>query len=154
MRNLRCFSGQCLNLTLEKHTLTLIDNQMDLGVGSFVFSQGIVSALPLIKDPQYLKAPMLPKIFTTIRKCSPLLLLGVIRTLSVKGTDYPVSVFDNGQRHATGLRPFWHPGASIGIWNSLELLLHSGFDTDFPGPPASFDSLLSHRSFGHTSDNL
>lgn len=65
---------------------------MDLGVGSFVFSQGIVSAIPLIKDPQYLKAPLISKVLATARKCMPLLILGVLRTLSVKGIDYPVSV--------------------------------------------------------------
>ena len=64
---------------------------MDLGVGSFVFSQGVVSAIPLIKDPKYLSAPFFPKLVTTTRKCLPVLILGVIRTLSVKGTDYPVS---------------------------------------------------------------
>ena len=64
---------------------------MDLGVGSFVFSQGIVSAIPLIKDPAYLRTPLLPKIMTVIRKCLPVLALGVLRTLSVKGTQYPVS---------------------------------------------------------------
>lgn len=63
---------------------------MDLGVGSFVFSQGIVSALPLIKDPSYITAPLIPKVWTVIRKCLPVLVLGLVRTLSVKGTEYPV----------------------------------------------------------------
>lgn len=65
---------------------------MDLGVGSFVFSQGIVSAIPLIKNPAYLTAPLLPKVATVTRKCLPVLLLGLIRTVSVKGTEYPVSL--------------------------------------------------------------
>ena len=64
---------------------------MDIGVGSFVFSQGIVSAIPLVKDPSHLKAPLLPKVTMVLRKCSPLLLLGLFRTISVKGTEYPVS---------------------------------------------------------------
>lgn len=67
---------------------------MDIGVGSFVFSQGIVSALPLIKDPAYLTAPLIPKVWTVVRKCLPVLALGLIRTLSVKGTEYPVSFFN------------------------------------------------------------
>lgn len=64
---------------------------MDLGVGSFVFSQGIVSAIPLLKNPTYLRNPVLPKLIVVVRKCSPLLVLGLLRTLSVKGADYPVS---------------------------------------------------------------
>lgn len=64
---------------------------MDLGVGSFVFSQGIVSAIPLLKNPTYLRNPVLPKLIMVARKCSPLLVLGLLRTLSVKGADYPVS---------------------------------------------------------------
>ena len=63
---------------------------MDIGVGSFIFSQGIVSAIPLVKNPASLKQPLLPKVLRTVRKCAPLLLLGVIRTLSVKGIEYPV----------------------------------------------------------------
>ena len=65
--------------------------QMDLGVGSFVFSQGVVSAIPLLKNPTQLIAPVLPKITRIARKVSPLFLLGLVRLISVKGTDYPVS---------------------------------------------------------------
>ena len=65
--------------------------QMDLGVGSFVFSQGVVSAIPLLKNPTQLIAPVLPKIARIARKVSPLFLLGFVRLISVKGTDYPVS---------------------------------------------------------------
>ena len=65
---------------------------MDLGVGSFVFSQGLVSAIPIIKNPAYLTAPMLPKLSTALRKSLPLLILGLLRTVSVKGTEYPVGL--------------------------------------------------------------
>lgn len=65
--------------------------QMDLGVGSFVFAQGIVSAIPLVKNPEHLTQPLLPKLAGIMRKCSPVLLLGLLRTISVKGTEYPVS---------------------------------------------------------------
>lgn len=64
---------------------------MDLGVGSFVFSQGLVSALPIVKDPTYLRAPVADKLGKTGRKAFPMFALGIVRVLLVKGTDYPVS---------------------------------------------------------------
>lgn len=63
---------------------------MDLGVGSFVFSQGVVSAIPLIRDENYLTAPLLPKVVRVTRKCIPVIVLGLVRVLLVKGTEYPV----------------------------------------------------------------
>ena len=66
---------------------------MDLGVGSFVFSQGVVSAIPLLKDPSYLIAPSLSKLIDISRKVLPLLFLGMIRVISVKGTEYPVRIY-------------------------------------------------------------
>ncbi len=63
---------------------------MDLGVGSFVFSQGLVSAAPILKDVSVLKEPSLPKMVQAMKKAFPLLVLGVIRVLLVKGADYPV----------------------------------------------------------------
>lgn len=64
---------------------------MDLGVGSFVFSQGLIAAIPLVKDPKYLSAAVMPKMSKAIRKMLPLLALGLTRVLLIKGTDYPVS---------------------------------------------------------------
>ena len=64
---------------------------MDLGVGSFVFSQGVVSAIPMIKNPTMLQGAVLPKVLATLRKVIPLLVLGLVRVLAVKGTEYPVS---------------------------------------------------------------
>ena len=64
---------------------------MDLGVGSFVFSQGIVSATQLVKDPTHLTSPIAPKLLRVTRKSFPIILLGLIRVLLVKGTDYPVN---------------------------------------------------------------
>jgi phosphatidylinositol glycan class W len=64
---------------------------MDIGVGSFVFSQGIISALPLLRtinatDSQRLGSHLL----TSLRKCAPVLALGILRVLMVKGAEYPV----------------------------------------------------------------
>ncbi|CAL1710321.1 unnamed protein product [Somion occarium] len=66
---------------------------MDLGVGSFVFSQGVVSALPIIKNPLYLTTPFVPKFTTVLRKCLPLLLLGLLRTVSVKVLLHPLILY-------------------------------------------------------------
>ena len=63
---------------------------MDLGVGSFVFSQGVVSAIPILKDPVYLSSSPAPKILRTIKKTLPLIFLGIVRVIMVKGVEYPV----------------------------------------------------------------
>ena len=64
--------------------------QMDMGVGSFVFSQGIVSAIPLIKDPSYLTSSLPSKRLKVTRKSLPVIVLGLVRVLLVKETEYPV----------------------------------------------------------------
>ena len=64
---------------------------MDLGVGSFVFSQGIVSAIQLIKNPAYLTSPVMSKFIRVTHKSLPIIVLGLIRVILVKGTDYPVN---------------------------------------------------------------
>jgi phosphatidylinositol glycan class W len=65
-------------------------SMMDLGVGSFVFSQGVVSALPLIRDQNYLTAPLLSKLIRVTKKCLPIIALGMARVVLVKGAEYPV----------------------------------------------------------------
>lgn len=58
---------------------------MDLGVGSFVYSQGIVS----VNSPD--------KPFSaTLKRAGPMLVLGLARLLMVKGTDYPEHVTEYG----------------------------------------------------------
>ncbi|KAI0073556.1 hypothetical protein K474DRAFT_1686168 [Panus rudis PR-1116 ss-1] len=89
---------------------------MDLGVGSFVFSQGVVSALPIIKNPTYLTSPLVPKLTTVLRKCLPLLLLGLLRTVSVKGTEYP--------EHQTEYGTHWNFFITLGLLPLMQVLLH------------------------------
>ncbi|RPD60688.1 hypothetical protein L227DRAFT_623446 [Lentinus tigrinus ALCF2SS1-6] len=89
---------------------------MDIGVGSFVFSQGIVSAIPLVKNPAHLTAPLLPKVSLVLRKCSPVLLLGLLRTISVKGTEYP--------EHVTEYGVHWNFFITLGLIPILQVLLH------------------------------
>ncbi|KAF8893060.1 GWT1-domain-containing protein [Infundibulicybe gibba] len=69
---------------------------MDLGVGSFVFSQGVVSSIPLLKDRSYLNSPLQPKLFSIIRRALPVIFLGLVRVLLVKGTEYPEHVSEYG----------------------------------------------------------
>ena len=61
---------------------------MDLGDGSFVFSKGVVSVI----DPAYLTSPVTAKFIraSVTRKSLPIIVLGIIRIILLKGTDYPV----------------------------------------------------------------
>jgi phosphatidylinositol glycan class W len=76
---------------LARDTCADYNFQMDLGVGSFIFSQGFVSAIPLLKNPASVRAPAIPKLLFILRKTAPLIALGLMRVVMVKGTDYPVS---------------------------------------------------------------
>ncbi|KAG8924357.1 Glucosaminyl phosphatidylinositol (GlcN-PI) nositol acylation protein [Tulasnella sp. 418] len=69
---------------------------MDIGVGSFVFAQGLVSAIPLLRDPSQLSRPLSSKIGPSLKKASPLLALGLIRLIIVKVTGYPEHVTEYG----------------------------------------------------------
>ncbi|KAI0783212.1 GWT1-domain-containing protein [Abortiporus biennis] len=89
---------------------------MDLGVGSFVFSQGLVSALPIIKSPTYLTEPIIPKLTYTLRKCFPVLLLGLLRVISVKGTEYP--------EHETEYGTHWNFFITLGLLPILQIFFH------------------------------
>ncbi|KAF8490151.1 hypothetical protein F5888DRAFT_1868889 [Russula emetica] len=72
---------------------------MDIGVGSFVFSQGIVSAIPVIqfvKYPADLRPPLRSEILSVLEKSLPVLVLGLLRVVLVKGTQYPEHVTEYG----------------------------------------------------------
>lgn len=72
---------------------------MDMGVGSFVFSQGIVSAIPVIqfvKYPADLRPPLRLEILSVLEKSLPVLVLGLLRVALVKGTQYPEHVTEYG----------------------------------------------------------
>ncbi|CAE6496878.1 unnamed protein product [Rhizoctonia solani] len=89
---------------------------MDLGVGSFVFSQGVVSAVPIIKNPRLLRNPLLPKVLAASKKVIPLLLLGLIRVLAVKGTEYP--------EHVTEYGVHWNFFITLALLPPLSTLFH------------------------------
>jgi phosphatidylinositol glycan class W len=70
---------------------------MDVGVGSFVFSAGIVSARPILKAQLEGKtAAFSTRLYNSIRHSLPLLILGFIRLYSVKGLDYAEHVTEYG----------------------------------------------------------
>ncbi|KAI1609617.1 phosphatidylinositol glycan, class W [Exophiala viscosa] len=69
---------------------------MDLGVGSFVFSAGLVSARALLKSSSPNKSSFTARFVTSIRHSIPLLVLGLIRLWSVKGLDYAEHVTEYG----------------------------------------------------------
>ncbi|KDR66506.1 hypothetical protein GALMADRAFT_259350 [Galerina marginata CBS 339.88] len=89
---------------------------MDLGVGSFVFSQGVVSAIPLVKDASYLQAPLFPKLLRVTWKSLPIIALGLLRVLLVKGTEYP--------EHVTEYGVHWNFFITLAVLPVLQVLLH------------------------------
>ncbi|GAA5934544.1 hypothetical protein JCM3775_000384 [Rhodotorula graminis] len=76
---------------------------MDLGVGSFVFSLGLVAALPFLREAALPRsaststlASYLASLARTARKTAPLVVLGLVRVVMVKGVDYPEHVTEYG----------------------------------------------------------
>ncbi|PHH63308.1 hypothetical protein CDD81_6082 [Ophiocordyceps australis] len=70
---------------------------MDMGVGSFVFAGGVVAARPILKERALGHGtPLLCRLLYSARHSVPLLVLGVIRMLSVKGLDYAEHVTEYG----------------------------------------------------------
>lgn len=70
---------------------------MDLGVGSFVYSAGVVAARPVLKERIAGRdTPLSRRLTQALRHSLPLLVLGVVRTLSVKGLDYAEHVTEYG----------------------------------------------------------
>lgn len=70
---------------------------MDLGVGSFVFSAGIVSARAVIRSTSATQRNSITRRFIqAFRHSIPLLVLGIIRLISVKNLDYAEHVTEYG----------------------------------------------------------
>ncbi|KAM0329343.1 hypothetical protein ACHAQA_004649 [Verticillium albo-atrum] len=70
---------------------------MDMGVGAFVFSAGVVAARPVLKERAAGRStPLAARLLTSLRHSLPLLALGFIRLLSVKGLDYAEHVSEYG----------------------------------------------------------
>ncbi|CAG8572566.1 1284_t:CDS:2, partial [Funneliformis mosseae] len=69
---------------------------MDLGVGSFVFSSGIVAAKPFLKRPENRFKPLKGQLVKAVKQSFPILSLGFIRLIMVKGVDYQEHVTEYG----------------------------------------------------------
>lgn len=71
---------------------------MDLGVGSFVFSGGVVSARSIAKGrvSKNAQPPLLKRLASSLRHSIPLFVIGLIRLYSVKGLDYAEHVTEYG----------------------------------------------------------
>ena len=62
-----------------------LTDQMDIGVGSFVFSLGIISTRSFHVDMS------LPRfLLRNVKKSIPVIALGMVRVIMVKGVEYPV----------------------------------------------------------------
>jgi len=70
---------------------------MDVGVGSFVFSAGVVAARPILKEQLEGRSLALgTRSYQSLRHSLPLLILGFIRLYTVKGLDYAEHVTEYG----------------------------------------------------------
>lgn len=63
---------------------------MNLGVGSFVFTLGLVQALPILRSEW--QPPLRFRLVAALKSSWPVLGLGFARLVMVKGVDYPVSI--------------------------------------------------------------
>ncbi|KAJ4397624.1 Glucosaminyl phosphatidylinositol (GlcN-PI) nositol acylation protein [Gnomoniopsis smithogilvyi] len=76
---------------------------MDVGVGAFVFSAGLVAARPVLKEraahaggSRAMVSTLPGRLGRSLRHALPLFALGVVRLLSVKGLDYAEHVTEYG----------------------------------------------------------
>jgi phosphatidylinositol glycan class W len=89
---------------------------MDLGVGSFVFSMGLVSSRATLIDTYLEKTPSRWKaLITSVKQALTVLLLGLMRLLSVKYFDY--------QEHVTEYGVHWNFFMTLGMLPPLVSLI-------------------------------
>jgi phosphatidylinositol glycan class W len=92
---------------------------MDMGVGSFVFTAGVVSVRASLKEGAD-RQPLSTRLTTSIRHAIPLLVLGIIRLISVKGLDYA--------EHVTEYGVHWNFFFTLGFLPPFAALFRSAFD--------------------------
>lgn len=111
-----------------------------MGVGSFVFSQGIVSAIPviqLVNSPADSRPPLPLEILSVLERSLPVLVLGLLRVVLVKGTQYPVSCSKFAFLFELDMLLTMDAGTCYRIRRALELLPDTGTDTSIKGFIAS-----------------
>jgi glucosaminylphosphatidylinositol acyltransferase len=70
---------------------------MDMGVGSFVFSAGVVAAKQVLRDEHSgRKTGLGRRLYVSTRHAFPILALGLVRLFMVKGVDYAEHVTEYG----------------------------------------------------------
>ena len=120
---------------------------MDVGVGSFVFSLGIVSIRSFAKAARQEASSIMYTVSRALRKTSPVLALGVVRVLMVKGSDYPAS-FSLESLRLILIEFVRVVGACHRVWRSLEFLLHTRPSPNFRYAtvvrPAEVDAMDHH----------
>lgn len=95
---------------------------MDVGVGSFVFSAGLVGVRPILKAKlggQKLE-PLSKRLYQSGRHALPLIVLGFIRLWSVKGLDYA--------EHVTEYGVHWNFFFTMGFVPPFVALFQSAFE--------------------------
>jgi phosphatidylinositol glycan class W len=93
---------------------------MDIGVGSFVFAAGTVSARSILKNQAMAQAPSLSaRLKDSIRHSLPLLVLGLIRLYSVKKIEYA--------EHVTEYGVHWNFFFTLGFLPPIVALCHAVF---------------------------
>ncbi|ODH12737.1 hypothetical protein ACO22_07967 [Paracoccidioides brasiliensis] len=92
---------------------------MDLGVGSFVFSGGVVSARSILRErSSSSRFRSLPKrLMTSVRHMIPLFVLGLVRLYSVKGLNYA--------EHITEYGVHWNFFFTLAFLNPFVEIFHS-----------------------------
>ncbi|EGY15210.1 GPI-anchored wall transfer protein [Verticillium dahliae VdLs.17] len=97
---------------------------MDMGVGAFVFSAGVVAARPVLKERAAGRStPLAARLLTSMRHSLPLLALGFIRLLSVKGLDYAEHVSEYG--HPPNPPPSAPPSfLTMAVWTAVWTALY------------------------------
>lgn len=93
---------------------------MDMGVGSFVFTSGVVSVRSLLKGDAKTRARLSKRLVASFRHSIPLLVLGVIRLISVKGLDYA--------EHVTEYGVHWNFFFTLGLLPPFVAVFQTAFD--------------------------
>ncbi|KAF1946797.1 GPI-anchored wall transfer protein 1 [Clathrospora elynae] len=93
---------------------------MDMGVGSFVFTAGVVSVRSSLKEGAGRRSPLFKRLTASLRHAIPLLVLGTIRLISVKGLDYA--------EHVTEYGVHWNFFFTLGFLPPFAALFQTAFD--------------------------